>query len=365
MFDKDLKDNFIKTARLEYGEDMVKIREWLLNSINNYEDTVNKSILDMTKNEIKEFFISLNGNTMATIDGAFSQLKNYILLSGETHRNAFFSINLFERKELSKLIDNNANYQRHITISEYEVYCERECNAQDTALLILLWNGVYSSNKERYSDIIDIKVKQFDFSSRKLKLIDGRVITFTERENQLLQLAINEQYYRKYNDDDTLKYETPYLEGEYFIKHTSGTANKDSDNNQTPIYTISLRLTRYFKKIGASFLTGYSVYLSGLIYRCLEDNDFNQMSVTEMKKQLSDFDISVNKITEAKKIIEDKLIKEGYASLKHPNQEFEIEEVMQKYHNKEVNYKQGAELLNIGQTTFSRYYKKYKESKGL
>lgn len=361
IFNQELKEKFIDYTKLNYEDKTVKARETIINAINSYENKINKSILDLNKDELINFFSDLNFVSMGTLDASFSHIKAYILFCGEYTENANLSINYFNRKELASLINAKLKYKRYITLSEYEVYCERDCNAQDTALLILLWNGVYGIN---YSDIINIKTKQFNFEDGTLTLDNGTILHFTNRENELLKLAKDEQYYKQYDSKDRIIKETPYIDGDYFIKHTLGVANKNTNNNQVPDFTIKLRLTRYFSKIYSNNLAGYNVYISGLINRCIKDNSYNLINTKEMQNQIKEFaKISYNTLSEAKTVIEEKLYKEGLMNLnvRKKADKKDLETIIKKYINGEIKYIEAVESSGISNSTFSRKLKKYRE----
>ncbi len=358
-FDEQIKLDFINYTKINYDESTIKARLTVVNKICEFEENKNLSILDMNINNLKEFLSKSNCSSLNSIDVLFTHLKKYILyaIGNEKH-----DIKLLERKELGQFINNNLQYKKYITQSEYEIYCEREGNYQDIALLILLWNGLYG---EKYSDIRDIKTEQFNFVNRTLTLKNGIVLYFSNRENELLELAKNELYYKQYDIDDKITKETPYIEGKYFIKHSQGVANKNFDTNYIPSYTINLRLTRYFNKIKISGVDGYNVFISGLIYRCFQDNNFEYINTREMQNQIKEnIKISYNKLTEAKSIIEIKLCDEG---LMNPNiikkiDKNDINEVIKKYINGEFKYLEAVEYSGVSNSTFSRYLKKYKES---
>ncbi|MCA1021589.1 hypothetical protein [Halobacillus litoralis] len=142
-------------------------------------------------------------------------------------------------------------------------------NAQDRALVFLLFSGVMGSAME---DLINIKEEHIDFEANQIYIpSNDRSVTILPVGMQLIKNALNESTYRRYISSDDKAHggvENKLTNSDYlFRKAVVGNGSVDTDGKMTrPAF--QKRLVTLKSWLGIDNFTANTIFHSGLINRC-------------------------------------------------------------------------------------------------
>lgn len=309
IYNKDLKEKFIEETREISSMNTVEQTLSVMQKIERFERKKNKSVFDMSKAEILEMLISWELLTKSAIDSSFSILQKYVLSSKLTDTNGYISITRISVEDKENCIDKDSQEKKIVSLEMYEDYLDREANAQDKAVMILLWNGFYGD--ELYSDIINLKKSQYNYENATIDL-NGKVYHFTEKENEILRKSQTDLICVYYDEFGEERSASDYMDGDYFIRNALTKRTLKNENNQISHFTMSKRLNLFFRQIEAMPVTGLDFYISGWLHRLTEKYDIRNMSIQEIYDVLKNefgATISSNKLILAKKVITQRMNK--------------------------------------------------------
>ena len=168
------------------------------------------------------------------------------------------SINEFNLKQKTKEL---------FTREEIVDICDSLANSQDRFILYALFKGIRGN---KYSDLVNLKVKDIDFDTKEIKLPSGRIVIMDEYLEDILKDVTDEEfgcYYYKLNRSGQYDVNSFYkfnMNSEYVLKVKPTVTNGDGMGAMS----VPGLQTR-FKGLATILniqLTGVNVYRSGVLY---------------------------------------------------------------------------------------------------
>lgn len=296
--DNELKNEFLSTVEEKYSKAKFNLTTNVLSKIDDIEGNKEKKIYFFTLDEIKEFLLELQATSITTLNTYYSTLKKYVDFVSEKHPEKeidLVNIKKLSSKDMINLINQEAHKERYITREELFKLISNAVNPQDKALFLLLFEGVRGKD---YDTLRLLEEKHINFEENTIELPNKTIKIKDRRTMFILKSAIRQtEYYYERKNKDTDEMEI----AEYNISPNNYFVIKRVIHNNLGLEPyvpnrIKVKIQKFARELGREYLTGNTIYNSGLAERFLEHFDYRApetITTKEIKQFLVDSNESI------------------------------------------------------------------------
>lgn len=323
MIESEKKNEYLENIKIRNEEKTYELYSKLIDKLDEFEDYKGIQATNMTKLDFMEFLASLNSSSLSVLYTYKSAINSYLLYATDKQK---FTIGLLEldkitQEDLLECINKLAEAIQYITEKEYcEILTKVDektgrsiGNYQDKLVIVLLWNKI--KGEKSFSDLLNLKVSDVDFGNKQI-YVNNRTINLSDIEIDIIQKAIKEQtYIRTTMTKKGVISEAvvDILDGDYLVKATAGSTNKDVDNNQCTYGTFANRMSKYYNIVlKRSGLTNQRIYKSSVYYHMLLEYK-RKLSLGELKEYLEFYGekVSLSNMYREQEIMFEKMMDQG------------------------------------------------------
>jgi len=281
------KNEYLESIKQTNEPATYELYRKLIYKLDEFENYKGVLATNMTKIDFLEFLTSLNSTSLGVLYTYKSAISSYLLYITDTQK---FTIGILElrkitQEDLVECVNQIMEASQFITEKEYyELLNSEKGNWQDKLVLVLLWNKIKGTT---FRDILNLKKEDVNLENRTIQ-VENRIINFTEKEIEVVKKAIKEQVYKittMKKRGITSHSEIDYAVGEYLIKSTMGTRNKELlETNQCQYGSFANRMSKYYNIVlERAELTNTRIYKSSIYYYMLKEygRKLNLNEITE------------------------------------------------------------------------------------
>lgn len=266
FFNHELKERFFE----QYTENTKKTYRAMFDKIKELEMQLNKDLCQFNSDELEALFYLLAPKTPRVANTYLSIVKKYIdfcIAEGYTNSNINFAT-LLQSKDVEKFISKYSLQKDYLTSEqEYRDAVFACLNAQDSAILVLAWNGIKGHELMEMRGITTKDLNKFENYVTIKRDNKNFVINLTPWEFEVLEDAMFE---RNYTLPETHKAGIKYLEDtEYLLKPVR---NRNRRDKMISVQTINQRMDRIGEFLGKPYLSTQNVWVSGLMNRLIKES---------------------------------------------------------------------------------------------
>lgn len=219
-----------------------------------------KDICDFTAEEILLLLKSFKMKSYNSVSNKYSLLKGYIAKAKESKvgKLKYSTGGLLKVEDLKEAVEEFKRTSAHCTRTQLEEALMLIKNANDKVVYALLFEGVEG---DEYSDLLNLKVKDIDFSTNTLVTPSGKTVSYSNYTKDILKACIRQREALMFDGHRTYQIDT---RSPYIVKcKLTGTSN-----GQAMKYAgLTRKLTTVRNNMALDFITGNAIYGSGLIER--------------------------------------------------------------------------------------------------
>ena len=264
------RDNFLKEKDMSVSTR--KSFDTLFRNIEEYEDVIDKSIYEWTKEDCLNMLASLGIKKANTIAVKWSLLKKYLIYIGNT---------VYREVTKDDLENIDSSVLRYIPYEEVILGLDVFENYIDKAIVLLLRNGIRSDEYRL------IKHEDIDVENNLVKLPNRHVRVDNYTMNILVK-AMNERGYKMnvIKDKSNYNYYHYNMESPYLIKNRK---NKYNDDGRTPMIDTSLkdRTNKLLRRVNIDGISSTALVSSYIVDKIIEFE--NEMGLTLNENQIKGF----------------------------------------------------------------------------
>ena len=263
------RDNFLREKDMSISTR--KSFDTLFRNIEEYEDVIDKSIYEWTKEDCLNMLASLGIKKANTIAVKWSLLKKYLIYIGNT---------VYREITKSDLENIDGSVLRYIPYEEVILGLDVFENYIDKAIVLLLRNGIRSDEYRL------IKHEDIDVENNTIKL-SNRVVRVDDYTMDILVKAMNERGYKmNIKDKSNYNYYHYNMESPYLIKNRK---NKYNDDGRTPMIETSLRdrTNKLLRRVEIDGISSTALVSSYIVDKIIEFE--NEMGLTLNENQIKGF----------------------------------------------------------------------------
>ena len=264
------RDNFLKEKDMSVSTR--KSFDTLFRNIEEYEDVIDKSIYEWTKEDCLNMLASLGIKKANTIAVKWSLLKKYLVYIGNT---------VYREVTKDDLENIDSSVLRYIPYEEVILGLDVFENYIDKAIVLLLRNGIRSDEYRL------IKHEDIDVENNLVKL-PNRYVSIDDYTMNILVKAMNERGYKMnvIKDKSNYNYYHYNMESPYLIKNRK---NKYNDDGRTPMIDTSLkdRTNKLLRRVNIDGISSTALVSSYIVDKIIEFE--NEMGLTLNENQIKGF----------------------------------------------------------------------------
>ena len=264
------RDNFLKEK--DMSASTRKSFDTLFRNIEEYEDVIDKSIYEWTKEDCLNMLASLGIKKANTIAVKWSLLKKYLVYIGNT---------VYREVTKDDLENIDSSVLRYIPYEEVILGLDVFENYIDKAIVLLLRNGIRSDEYRL------IKHEDIDVENSLIKL-PNRYVRVDDYTMNILVKAMNERGYKMnvIKDKSNYNYYHYNMESPYLIKNRK---NKYNDDGRTPMIDTSLkdRTNKLLRRVEIDGISSTALVSSYIVDKIIEFE--NEMGLTLNENQIKGF----------------------------------------------------------------------------
>lgn len=264
------RDNFLKEKDMSVSTR--KSFDTLFRNIEEYEDVIDKSIYEWTKEDCLNMLASLGIKKANTIAVKWSLLKKYLVYIGNT---------VYREVTKDDLENIDSSVLRYIPYEEVILGLDVFENYIDKAIVLLLRNGIRSDEYRL------IKHEDIDVDNNLIKL-PNRYVSVDDYTMNILVKAMNERGYKMnvIKDKSNYNYYHYNMESPYLIKNRK---NKYNDDGRTPMIDTSLkdRTNKLLRRVNIDGISSTALVSSYIVDKIIEFE--NEMGLTLNENQIKGF----------------------------------------------------------------------------
>ena len=264
------RDNFLKEKDMSVSTR--KSFDTLFRNIEEYEDVIDKSIYEWTKEDCLNMLASLGIKKANTIAVKWSLLKKYLVYIGNT---------VYREVTKDDLENIDSSVLRYIPYEEVILGLDVFENYIDKAIVLLLRNGIRSDEYRL------IKHEDIDVDNNLIKLPNRHVRVDNYTMNILVK-AMNERGYKMnvIKDKSNYNYYHYNMESPYLIKNRK---NKYNDDGRTPMIDTSLkdRTNKLLRTVNIDGISSTALVSSYIVDKIIEFE--NEMGLILNENQIKGF----------------------------------------------------------------------------
>lgn len=249
---------------------------FVLRSVDEYEQLINKSIYNMTYAELKEMLLmQFKNSSMATIEKNISILKTYIdfCINKKVVAHGENRLLAFTTKDLKKFVHQQALLNKYVSKEKLEEYHNILYNPQDQLLIRLPHIGVRGRTTDdgTLEEIINLRIDDLDEEKKILRLNknngEHRVIEVDIKTIELIKEAHETNFYVENNGEQTANPRIPEPRKIMINKLENYVLSVPSKNKYQKFSSplLNSRMRRIQNYLDNHYLTYTSLYISGMI----------------------------------------------------------------------------------------------------
>lgn len=329
--DNEIKNNYLDYITMEYCDANLSVQQFVLERIDNAEALLDGKIYNFSKDNLMFLLSTFDAMSTSNLIVYRSIILQYLMyVSNIKTSSALYIVKDITMEDFESVINKIGRDRKYLTRKEYFRFLNKNIdivNVQDLAIVVLLWNGIKGY---QYNDLVNIKISDFDSSG--FLICKDKIVELADIESKVLSSAINTSNYVPYEflcggekvNKNSKKKPTKKAAKCGVQKITRYTLDEDCEyiikpvivdgaRNQEGAYEIKMRLLKMLNYLDNNFLTGTSIYTSGVIYRMLEHYDFKILQNKTMNRYLDSNNIKTSraKLKEMQRVMREKLIDEG------------------------------------------------------
>ena len=256
-----------------------------LKKIDKYESLVGVPCYKYQQMGLLDMLASFNSSSLNSLKTILSVLRLYIVFANDQLGLNNVSVLSIESDALAPLVNAFSKNDKYITRNEYvNILKTKNCNYVDLAQIVFLYHGIKGEN---YKEMLEYEIK--DFTGHSLIYKDEE-IELDELEINIIKNTILEksyQYYDRYNNTGELREVELEVNSKYLFKSS---IHFNSDNKLSA-NSIKARLGSFLNtRLQMPSLTGKGIIASSIVYRALEQNDFQEMPRAELDRKCKEID---------------------------------------------------------------------------
>ncbi|MEI2465107.1 phage lytic cycle repressor MrpR family protein [Niallia taxi] len=287
LYNEQVKENFLQDAYGDSEGSQHNIR-YLFKKIAKYEKNRDKDISEFTRDEIRNVLESTRPFSLSDVKRKGNYINFYIqwmIENGHRSNNISPLLAADDNFYMSTL---DTNRKLYFSLEEFEDILENVPNAQDQAMLSLMFYGIVGEEFKElthltYYDIdwntgvITVRNREDKFTGESFDVerqVNDRTLYFLER-------AHKQPYF--YTNNETNDRPKTLIETDLILKNVvSSRVNKGAAVSPSTLYG---RLTRLKEHLELEYLTSKTVMQSGMLYMAY-DLIFNQKKHKDLSTEL-------------------------------------------------------------------------------
>lgn len=322
--DAQLKNEYMRYIAKEYSEHNANLAGFVLETVDNYEHTINAHIYNFNEENMLAVLGMFNATSVNTLVVYRSAIMQYLtFISDRTSAIGISMLSNITTEDLESVINKHARRLKFFTKNEYLKLLDNrdKVSTHDLAILVLLWHGIRG---KEYIDLRSIELSAYDVDTKTITY-NGLVHELEDIENDIIYQALHNMSYINHNKKDDTKViineagervETLKRGAKSIDEYDLDPNNKhiikpfiETEDGKEGLYRTKLRILGISKAIDNPFLNGVGLYTSGVMYTMLEENDFEEMTYGEMCKWLNERELVLSKakLTEMQGVMLEKL----------------------------------------------------------
>ncbi|MEH7194871.1 phage lytic cycle repressor MrpR family protein [Bacillus safensis] len=317
-YNEEFKKTYLNTLN---SDSQLKQASLLFNHSQKEEKIRDKDLFDFTTDEILNVLRAMYSTSLASLETFLYTMITYIdwsIANGVTKGSNNLA-RLIKTNDLLSCIDTSLKL--YITKNELEKMCEELINAQDRALLRLLFEGVLGYEASEMTSLTRSDIEKALNNNNMLTVHDSKFGDRTIKvEKSTLQDCLEanlEKEYRPLNGKPGLRKPTLSLvDNEYVIKTKQTNAIGQGQASRTVVSSTFRNLKEIF---GFSFLRPIGIVKSGLLYEGYkliskgEELDRKALNEIYEDRKVQTTDLNQKIISDRREFMNEETIKKYYA----------------------------------------------------
>lgn len=270
----ELKKEYLE----QFATGTAKSRVFILRLVDEYETKLGKDVFDFTLVELKTMIATQFRNTsIGSVQTNVSIIRSYVdfcIGKNEVLHNTNW-LAVLDKEDLQQFVSKKVVEYKYITRKELNEYQDMLVNAQDIALIELLYLGVRGRTEKgaSFEEIINLKIDPLsdDFNNNILKLEKNngqvRFLEVSSRTIGIVLDAYNQEQYLTDNGDSSSRVTSRVVNklDNYVFRKSGGKIFSQFESD-----TVQSRVAKIQKWCGNKFITAYNLYMSGMIDMALD-----------------------------------------------------------------------------------------------
>lgn len=270
-YNSESKREFLRMVNKNSPSKTTKLYMAVLSKTIDKAETINnKEWMNFSEKMVDSAFINIEAKSIITLQSYLSIIRHYLVSTTPTGDDLkighSYTLQL-TKDDLTKYINNIGEKYRYVTPKEFDTIIKNGYgDASCKAILILLYLGVKG---HRFSDIYEIKVSDIDLETGIIQKDNKELCKIPEKYIGIFKEAIENQVYSVFNNKgELLKENALDTSTEYFLKRKMWRKNDSTIPPNSDL--VSNRLLDIQKSIRNPYVTGVTIYNSGVAYKLLE-----------------------------------------------------------------------------------------------
>lgn len=286
-YDASVKEWYLKLVKDQSPVTTYNTTKTYINSINEWENRFEKSLTDFTLQEVKTMLRGFRFTSEASYYTVLSILTKYTDFACSRLSKPICQIRLIDAGDAEDIINNMAVENKYITRDElFEVFRsnqgihdrykgEEGDDSVGKLLMCLLFEGIRGRD---YQDIIKLKIQDIDFENKRIYIssLDSYVEIQDSRSWSLIERVSTEKYLLHFKKDGIAEKVSILDGGDLLFKRLVASKGKPpKPENMSDYYSIKefsshaikMRARAVLDELNLPYLTGTSVYVSGVAER--------------------------------------------------------------------------------------------------
>lgn len=209
LVDEELKNGYL-SSQTHLSEDTLLVSASKLKSVDDYERSIQKSLLDWTSGDIEDYLRFFNAKTSISLCNTFGVIKDYATYCDKVRRretgsnvlsNFFADIAVFDNENLKKFVNTRRQEETVISYKEYlDIVETKDIPLVARVILILLWHG---TKIEKIDEVFELQKDNVDLENKTIISKQG-METLTDAEIEVIKEFYKEQTIPSYDYEGTM-----------------------------------------------------------------------------------------------------------------------------------------------------------------
>lgn len=297
MYNSEFKEEFLEQKG--YSEETKRVTRILFGKIPEIELEKQQDVYEFNRQNFEEVLKELKATTIRSLQSSISTIEQYINYAIEKGKISEIQGNvasLYGKKEdISQFLDKEAEGNMFFTKTEIDSLSSYAENAQDGAILNLIFDGV--SHKRKFVELRNIRIQNCDFDEMVInipqlvdedtgEILPSRQVPISSQTLRMIDAAIEEKKYVSVKGKTSRNYKL--ADSDYILR---GLRN----NYQIKWENVNQRILRIAKVEGYDYLNATNIAYSGQIHYARKLMEEDGLPVNEAcKMMIKRFNLSDN-----------------------------------------------------------------------